>query len=161
MNFKLFGKTILVVNIKFILFLGHPLSQGEYGVYEDSDCPWRCQLACCERCPRTPKKGHVGVIGVFSFFPPGALGEWNGPFLATRRIRIRRVENESNRRVSVCMCQNRDLNPQNDWFPFGFHSIQPQKGCPFQKAQYTHPSSTEVAEAFRKTTGTPLSCHGI
>ena len=27
MNFKLFGKTILVVNIKFGLFLGHPLSQ--------------------------------------------------------------------------------------------------------------------------------------
>ena len=28
MNFKLFGKTILVVHIKFGLFLGHPLSQG-------------------------------------------------------------------------------------------------------------------------------------
>ena len=27
MNFKLFGKTILVVIIKFELFLGHPLSQ--------------------------------------------------------------------------------------------------------------------------------------
>ena len=27
MNFKLFGKTILVVNIKFGLFLGHPLSR--------------------------------------------------------------------------------------------------------------------------------------
>ena len=27
MNFKLFGKTILVVNIKFGLFLGHPLSK--------------------------------------------------------------------------------------------------------------------------------------
>ena len=27
MNFKLFGKTILVVNIKFELFLGHPLSK--------------------------------------------------------------------------------------------------------------------------------------
>ena len=27
MNFKLFGKTILVVNIKFGLFFGHPLSQ--------------------------------------------------------------------------------------------------------------------------------------
>ena len=27
MNFKLFGKTILVVNLKFRLFLGHPLRQ--------------------------------------------------------------------------------------------------------------------------------------
>ena len=27
MNFNLFGKTILVVNVKFGLFLGHPLSQ--------------------------------------------------------------------------------------------------------------------------------------
>ena len=27
MNFKLFGKTILVVNIKFGLVFGHPLSQ--------------------------------------------------------------------------------------------------------------------------------------
>ena len=27
MNFKLFGKTTLVVNIKFELFLGHPLSK--------------------------------------------------------------------------------------------------------------------------------------
>ena len=27
MNFKLFGKTILVVNIQFELFLGHPLSK--------------------------------------------------------------------------------------------------------------------------------------
>ena len=27
MNFKLFGKTILVVNVKFGLFLGHPRSQ--------------------------------------------------------------------------------------------------------------------------------------
>ena len=27
MNFKLFGKIILVVNIKFGLFVGHPLSQ--------------------------------------------------------------------------------------------------------------------------------------
>ena len=27
MNFKLFGKTICVVNIEFELFVGHPLSQ--------------------------------------------------------------------------------------------------------------------------------------
>ena len=27
MNFKLFGKTVLVVNIKFGLFLGHPLGK--------------------------------------------------------------------------------------------------------------------------------------
>ena len=27
LNFELFGRTILVANIKFVLFLGHPLSQ--------------------------------------------------------------------------------------------------------------------------------------
>ena len=31
-DFKLFGKTILVVNIKFELFLGHPLSQCVFGM---------------------------------------------------------------------------------------------------------------------------------
>ena len=43
MNFKLFGKTILVGNIQFELFLGHPLSQ-RVSMEMDSGQVWRNAL---------------------------------------------------------------------------------------------------------------------